>query len=127
MRHFVGRRSEVAGGQPLQHEDADGQRWVLLRPAVAGRGSLRPRDGQPPRRRRGPLPIEPALRALASHGRRCVSESRIDAFAVGVGVTVAALEPVMGNMGVLQVLTAVRFCARGSLVLDLEVDGSPSA
>ena len=113
MRHLVERRSEVAGGgrQPLRRADADRRRRVLLRPAVAGRGSRRPRDGHPARRRRGPLPLQPALRALASHGRRCVSghgfvalELRIDAFAVGVGVTVA----------VLYLLTAVRFCVRGS-------------
>ena len=112
MRHLVERRSEVAGGrQPPQRADADGQRRVLLRPAVAGRGSRGARDGHHARRRRGPLPLQPALRALASHGHRCVSghgfvalELRIDAFAVGVGVTVAAL----------YVLAAVRFCVRGS-------------
>ena len=97
MRRFVERRSEVAGGQqPLQRADADGQRWVVRRPEVAGGGSRRPRDGQPARRRQGPLPREPALWALASHGRRCVSgyglidalELRIDAVGVGVGVGV---------------------------------------
>ena len=65
-----GAGSAAAG---VRSADAGGQWRVLLRPAVAGRGSRRPRDGHPARRRRGPLPLQPALRALASHGVRCVS------------------------------------------------------
>jgi hypothetical protein len=73
--------------------NADGQRWVVRRPEVAGGGSHRPRDGQPARRRGGGLfrasPRYGRLQATATGASRATD--KIDALylwidSVGVGV-----------------------------------------